>query len=99
MSSKPTIVADGVDFSNIDVAELVQNTIKEKRRGGTRCWGEGVDGKLKAYIEGCRKNVNHPEYSMNFALEQAQKHLGVRIKISAFRNHVLGKCSCFEHGQ
>ena len=94
MPKKTTIITEGIDLDAIDVNELLEETA-DTYRGGTRCWAYHAEGKLREYLEGCKKRLeqNKP-FRMARALEIAQKKLGVNVGISAFRNHILGKCSC-----
>ena len=94
MPRKPPIVSDGIDPDNIDVLSLLEQT-RFETRGGFNCWASKADGKLKEFLDGCTKRIEQGvPFSMIRALEIAQQNFGVRVKISAFRNHIMGRCSC-----
>lgn len=94
MPRKAPIISVGVDLDSVDVAELLEST-GDGSRGGYRCWAYNANGKLKDYLDGCRKRVKEGKpFRMRRALEVAQENLGVTVKIAAFRNHVMGRCSC-----
>ena len=94
---RQTVVTDGIDFDKVNVNEMLERTGTGEHRGGVKCWAYGVDGKLKEFLDGCSERIKQGKpFRMSLALEQAQMFLGVNVRISAFRNHVLGRCSCRE---
>lgn len=97
MSRRAPIVSDGIDLDDVDVAELLERTAKVSH-GGHHCWAHSADGKLKEYLDGCRKRAKEGQpFSLRKALEVAQEYFGVKIEIAAFRNHVMSRCACKEN--